>query len=138
MTQAQLVIADEPTPGLHPDVVTETLNHLRGLAREGRGMILITHDIEAALQVADRVAVFMLAPPSKSLTPRILPRAIYAILALKRSGDRCPKTTLCQCRAISRVRKVCHRVVCIAIAVPGSRLHVNRRVPSRGLSVKVG
>ena len=58
MTQAQLLIADEPTPGLHPDVVTETLNHLRELAQEGRGVILITHDIEAALQVADRVAVF--------------------------------------------------------------------------------
>ncbi|MEM9216647.1 MAG: ABC transporter ATP-binding protein [Cyanobacteria bacterium P01_F01_bin.150] len=58
MTQAQLLIADEPTPGLHPDVVTETLNHLRELAQAGRGVILITHDIEAALQVADRVAVF--------------------------------------------------------------------------------
>lgn len=58
VTPAQLVIADEPTPGLHPDVVTETLNHLRELAQEGRGVILITHDIAAALQVADRVAVF--------------------------------------------------------------------------------
>ncbi|PZO61203.1 MAG: peptide ABC transporter ATP-binding protein [Phormidesmis priestleyi] len=58
VTQAQLVIADEPTPGLHPDVVRETLSHLRELAREGRGVILITHDIEAALQIADRVAVF--------------------------------------------------------------------------------
>ena len=59
VTQAQLVIADEPTPGLHPDVVVETLNHLRELAVEGRGVILITHDIEAALQIADRVAVFL-------------------------------------------------------------------------------
>ncbi|MGF1497477.1 MAG: ABC transporter ATP-binding protein [Elainellaceae cyanobacterium] len=58
VTQAELVIADEPTPGLHPDVVQETLNHLRELAQGGRGVILITHDIEAALQVADRVAVF--------------------------------------------------------------------------------
>lgn len=58
VTPAQLVIADEPTPGLHPDIVTETLNHLRELAREGRGVILITHDIDAALQIADRVAVF--------------------------------------------------------------------------------
>ncbi len=55
---ASLLIADEPTPGLHPDAVTETLNHLRELADEGRGVILITHDIEAALRVADRVAVF--------------------------------------------------------------------------------
>lgn len=58
VSQADLVIADEPTPGLHPDVVAETLNHLRELAQEGRGVILITHDIEAALLVADRVAVF--------------------------------------------------------------------------------
>lgn len=58
VTEAQLVIADEPTPGLHPDVVTETLNHLKELAQEGRGVIVITHDIEAALQIADRVAVF--------------------------------------------------------------------------------
>lgn len=55
---AELVIADEPTPGLHPDVVRETLRHLRELADAGRGVILITHDLEAALHVADRVAVF--------------------------------------------------------------------------------
>ena len=55
---ANLIIADEPTPGLHPDAVTETLSHLRQLADEGRGVILITHDIEAALRVADRIAVF--------------------------------------------------------------------------------
>ncbi|QQE67407.1 peptide ABC transporter ATP-binding protein (plasmid) [Leptolyngbya sp. BL0902] len=58
VSQATLVIADEPTPGLHPDVVAETLTHLRELAQEGRGVILITHDIDAALRVADRVAVF--------------------------------------------------------------------------------
>jgi peptide/nickel transport system ATP-binding protein len=58
VSQADLLIADEPTPGLHPDVVKETLNHLRELADEGKGVILITHDIEAALQVADQVAVF--------------------------------------------------------------------------------
>lgn len=58
VSQAELVIADEPTPGLHPDVVTETLNHLRELASEGKGVILITHDIEAALQIANKVAVF--------------------------------------------------------------------------------
>jgi len=56
--QADLLIADEPTPGLHPEIVTETLKHLRELADEGKGIVLITHDIEAALQVADKVAVF--------------------------------------------------------------------------------
>jgi peptide/nickel transport system ATP-binding protein len=56
--QASLIIADEPTPGLHPAVVAETLGHLRQLADEGRAMLLITHDIGAALTVADRIAVF--------------------------------------------------------------------------------
>ena len=55
---AKLIIADEPTPGLHPEVVKETLNHLRELAAEGRAVMLITHDIETALKVAQRIAVF--------------------------------------------------------------------------------
>jgi peptide/nickel transport system ATP-binding protein len=55
---ARLIIADEPTPGLHPQVVKETLNHLRELSNEGRAVMLITHDIKAALDYADRIAVF--------------------------------------------------------------------------------
>lgn len=55
---AKLIIADEPTPGLHPEVVKETLNHLKELAKDGCGVLMITHDIEAALAVADRIAVF--------------------------------------------------------------------------------
>jgi peptide/nickel transport system ATP-binding protein len=54
----RLVIADEPTPGLHADVVTETLRGLRALADTGAAVVLITHDIERGLEIADRVAVF--------------------------------------------------------------------------------
>ena len=53
----KLIIADEPTPGLHETVAAETIRHLRELADEGSGVLLITHDLELALQVADRVAV---------------------------------------------------------------------------------
>lgn len=53
-----LIIADEPTSSLNPELVTETLNHLRQLANAGKGVILITHDLLAALEVADKVAVF--------------------------------------------------------------------------------
>lgn len=55
---AQLIIADEPTPGLDSDVIKEVLQSFRELANEGRSIIFITHDIEAALQIADRIAVF--------------------------------------------------------------------------------
>lgn len=56
--RAKLLIADEPTPGLHAELVAEAMRHLRQLAGEGRGVLLITHDLEAAVAVADRVAVF--------------------------------------------------------------------------------
>lgn len=55
---ARLIIADEPTPGLDPEAAHETLSHLRELADESCAVMLITHDIAAALEAADRVAVF--------------------------------------------------------------------------------
>ncbi len=58
MEQPRLVIADEPTPGLHKELAAMALGHLRELADQGAGVLLITHDLEQALVVADRVVVF--------------------------------------------------------------------------------
>ena len=58
ITDARLVIADEPTPGMSLDQAMEALKLFRTLADEGRGVILITHDIDLAFAFADRVAVF--------------------------------------------------------------------------------
>ncbi|SNS17412.1 peptide/nickel transport system ATP-binding protein [Anaerovirgula multivorans] len=55
---AELIIADEPTPGLDAEVVKEALNCFRELADKGVAIMLITHDIETALSIADRIAVF--------------------------------------------------------------------------------
>lgn len=55
---ASLLLADEPTNGLDVWTAQETLRHLRDLADTGKAVVLITHDIQAALQVADRVSVF--------------------------------------------------------------------------------
>lgn len=55
---AKLIIADEPTPGLDVEAVEETLNIFKELAAQGSAVMLITHDIEAALKIADRIAVF--------------------------------------------------------------------------------
>ncbi|MDO5503626.1 MAG: ABC transporter ATP-binding protein, partial [Actinomycetia bacterium] len=52
-----LVIADEPTPGLGRQESDDVLNHLRAVADQGRGVLLITHDISVALRVTDRVVV---------------------------------------------------------------------------------
>ncbi len=58
MEMPKLVIADEPTPGLHLSAAKRVLGHFREIADQGAGVLLITHDLELALEVADRVAVF--------------------------------------------------------------------------------
>lgn len=55
---AKLIVADEPTPGLSKEMAKDAMGHFRSLADEGRGIILITHDIDLAFEYADRVAVF--------------------------------------------------------------------------------
>ena len=54
----KLIIADEPTPGLSVDMAMDTLKHFREIADAGTGILLITHDIDLAFEVADRIAVF--------------------------------------------------------------------------------
>lgn len=53
-----LVIADEPTPGLDLKVAKRAMGHFRELADMGAGILVITHDLELALEVADRIVVF--------------------------------------------------------------------------------
>lgn len=58
ITDAKLIIADEPTPGMSLDQALEALKLFREMADEGRAVILITHDIDLAYAFADRIAVF--------------------------------------------------------------------------------
>ena len=53
----KLIVADEPTPGLDAAAAKRILTHFRELADDGAGVLLITHDLELALSVADRVTV---------------------------------------------------------------------------------
>ncbi|WP_422659201.1 ABC transporter ATP-binding protein [Paenibacillus sp. EC2-1] len=55
---AKVIIADEPTPGMDPVVIKEALSHFREFANFGSAVMMITHDIESALQIADKIAVF--------------------------------------------------------------------------------
>ncbi len=58
MSSAKLIIADEPTPGLDEKTLNETLSYLKDMANKGCAVMLITHDIEAALKISDKIAVF--------------------------------------------------------------------------------
>jgi peptide/nickel transport system ATP-binding protein len=55
---AELIIADEPTPGMQKQQALEALKIFRELADEGKGVLLITHDVDLALEFADKIAVF--------------------------------------------------------------------------------
>ncbi len=57
-SNAKLIIADEPTPGIHKSIVEETLRTFRDFADNGGSIMMITHDIDLAFKIADRVAVF--------------------------------------------------------------------------------
>ncbi|WP_250536380.1 amino acid ABC transporter ATP-binding protein [Caballeronia sp. AZ10_KS36] len=53
-----ILLFDEPTSALDPMLVGEVLNVMRSLAHEGATMVIVTHEMEFARQVASRV-VFM-------------------------------------------------------------------------------
>ena len=58
VSNAEVIIADEPTPGLDEKSLNEALKDFRDLADNGCAVLIITHDISAALKIADRVAIF--------------------------------------------------------------------------------
>src|SRR6478735_9382516 len=54
----KVILFDEPTSALDPELVGEVLGVMRDLAKEGMTMIVVTHEIGFAREVADQV-VFM-------------------------------------------------------------------------------
>ncbi|GAA1898396.1 amino acid ABC transporter ATP-binding protein [Lapillicoccus jejuensis] len=70
----ELMLFDEPTSALDPELVGDVLDVMRDLARDGMTMVVVTHEIGFAREVADRV-VFMddgvvveQGPPDEVLT----------------------------------------------------------------------
>lgn len=54
----EILLFDEPTSALDPELVDEVLAVMRQLAHEGQTMVIVTHEMQFAQDVADRV-VFM-------------------------------------------------------------------------------
>ncbi|CAM3466162.1 amino acid ABC transporter ATP-binding protein [Kibdelosporangium persicum] len=71
--EPKLMLFDEPTSALDPELVGEVLDVMVGLAKDGMTMIVVTHEIGFARQVADHVvfmvdgAVVETGPPSQVL-----------------------------------------------------------------------
>ncbi|CUU24429.1 L-cystine ABC transporter ATP-binding protein YecC [Duffyella gerundensis] len=54
----EVILFDEPTSALDPELVGEVLNTIRSLAEEKRTLVIVTHEMSFARDVADR-AIFM-------------------------------------------------------------------------------
>lgn len=57
LTDPQLLFLDEPTKGLDPASCADEARLVRALADEGRTVVLVTHDLDFALAVADEVSM---------------------------------------------------------------------------------
>lgn len=53
----ELLLFDEPTSALDPELVREVLKVIRELAEDGRTMIIVTHEMKFAREVADRIVL---------------------------------------------------------------------------------
>ena len=54
----RIMLFDEPTSALDPELVGDVLNVMKDMARDGMTMIVVTHEMDFAREVADRV-IFM-------------------------------------------------------------------------------
>ncbi len=90
-----VMLFDEPTSALDPELVGEVLAVMKGLAQEGRTMVVVTHEMGFAREVADRV-VFMddgnivedgpaaqvIGSPEHERTKTFLARVLHPVHAL--------------------------------------------------------
>ena len=54
-TNPDLMLFDEPTSALDPELIGEVLNVIKDLAQEGMTMLIVTHEMDFAHDVADRI-----------------------------------------------------------------------------------
>ncbi|MDQ2986165.1 MAG: ATP-binding cassette domain-containing protein [Armatimonadota bacterium] len=76
---SRVVLFDEPTAALSPDETADLFDVMRKLRDEGRAIVLITHKLDEALSVADRVTVLrrgrtVVSVPAKGVAAEQLAR----------------------------------------------------------------
>ena len=94
-TEAEVLLLDEPTSNLDLAHGLDLLGLARRLVDEGRSVVLVLHDLNAAARFADRVAVLdagaLVAegPPADVLNPELLCR-VFRVLAVPLAGSASP------------------------------------------------
>ncbi|MGF1762947.1 ATP-binding cassette domain-containing protein [Aliivibrio kagoshimensis] len=68
----EVLLFDEPTSALDPELVGEVLAVMRGLAKEGRTMLIVTHEMRFAREVSNKVIFLHQGMVEESGTPQQL------------------------------------------------------------------
>ena len=67
--EPRILLFDEPTSSLDPEMVREVLEVMQGLAADGMTMVVVTHEVGFARQVADRVVLMADGKVVEEATP---------------------------------------------------------------------
>jgi polar amino acid transport system ATP-binding protein len=58
MMQPEIILFDEPTSALDPEMIKEVLNVIKSLAHTGITIMIVTHEMSFAREIADRILFF--------------------------------------------------------------------------------
>lgn len=86
----KIMLFDEPTSALDPEMIGEVLEVMKTLAREGMTMVVVTHEMGFAREVADRV-VFM---DGGQIVEESAPADFFSQIPRK-SGPACSSAACC-------------------------------------------
>jgi ABC-2 type transport system ATP-binding protein len=89
LRDTDILLLDEPTSGLDPTAIDEFHDLVRGLADAGKAILMVTHDVYGACQVADRIGLLrggqlvdqFSAPPGGRIHTETVHRAFSARVA---------------------------------------------------------
>jgi lipooligosaccharide transport system ATP-binding protein len=124
--QPELLLLDEPTVGLDPQIRTELWSLIDGLRAQGKTILMSTHYIEEAERLADEVAVMHRG--------KVIARATPAELIAEHAGRETaevygPPDRLAEARALAESEGFAVRPAGPAIAIVGSERASNGAIP---------
>ena len=68
----EVMLFDEPTSALDPELVGEVLKVIQSLAREGMTMLIVTHEMDFALSISDRVVLMENGVVQAVIAPQVI------------------------------------------------------------------
>lgn len=79
-----IMLFDEPTSALDPERVGEVLKVIQSLAREGMTLLIVTHEMDFALSISDRIVMMENGKVQNDIAPQTIRANAHAEPSLTR------------------------------------------------------